>query len=338
MALFNPDELAALRISRMVVHEVGPKDTDLRLFNGVISPVPHQELFLARLSDANRGSAYRFKDGSRLLGELHKNEDKADMLEEVGKDLTRAFHNLHKGNAKAGTLAIFEIESPTRSLYGIIKFDNIRGVSVSADADVHAKLSLLGSTISEAKDTMQKAALIRITADGGDLTVSDKYRPVSGYFEDFLGAARLYSQTELTTQLSKALYATADKQRNLIENRVFEDLPMRVYSAIQDAEEFNPRSDTVITAVFGALPADSPIRETFVEQLAARRMEDEDFALVKEAISRPTRRRLTTLEGVVLTYGMQLEGTNVQIDVDEETTRAVITIRTEGIKEREQLP
>ncbi len=70
LALFDDASFDGLKITRMVVHEVGPKPESLKLFNGVIAPVPLQKFFLARIARANKGSAYAFKPASTLLASL----------------------------------------------------------------------------------------------------------------------------------------------------------------------------------------------------------------------------------------------------------------------------
>lgn len=336
MALLSADEITNLAIGRMVLHEVGPKPEHLRLFNGVIDPGDHREFFRARIADANKGSAHRFlAAGSALRDQLRRVRDEPDALEDVGKSLAREFDRLHRGNARAGAFALFEL-AEDRSLYGIIKFDNIRGIEISADAETHARLQQLRTTIMESRDALQKAAIIRLTLDGDSLVVRDRLRRAAAYFPEFLGSERTYTETELTRQLSDALYVTAEEVREDIGPRAFSEIRDRIYRAIQDATVYDPEQETVLTAVFGAVPDNSPIRTTFVEQLQQHGLEDEQFTLVKDAVPRPTRGRIRTLEGITLEYGLQLEGTNIEV-LEDGRGGGVITIRTARI-EREQLP
>jgi hypothetical protein len=337
LALFDDAEMRDARISRMVLHEIGPNEADFKLLNGTVDPGELQEFFLERLSDANKGSSYTFKADSTLLPLLREVAAHPADLEDVGKRIATSFNERHLGNVKAGTLAIFELSSPTRSQYAIVKFDSQRVVSLDETADAHARLRLFRKTIVESKEAMQKSALIRFTDTGGELAVRDRRTStrIPAYFVDFLGVERVLSEKDLTKRLAEALRATAAEHRELLGNRAVVEFPTRMYEAVQNSEVFDSENDAMLTAVLGALSEDSPVRETFARKLAEKDMAHEQFTLVKEAVPQPTKRRLTTVEGIQLTYGAIYED-NVRSVEDRVTGITTITITTRGIEKNEQ--
>jgi hypothetical protein len=164
VALFDDAEMRASRVSRMVLHEVGPNDRDFKLFNGTLEPGEMQDFFLDRLVTANKGSAYVFGPDSALLASLRGIKADTAALEDVGKRIATSFNELHRGNVNAGTLAIFELRSETRSVFAVLKFDSQSVVSVDEGADAHARLRLLRKTIVESKSDaaakVQKLSLL----------------------------------------------------------------------------------------------------------------------------------------------------------------------------------
>jgi hypothetical protein len=340
LALFNVEEMSSTRITRIVLHEIGPSSTDFRLLNGTLPPGELEGFFLDRLKTANNGSSYAFKADSGLRSQLLEVQNDPGILEDVGKRIATSFNQRHQGNVNAGMLAIFELESAARALYAIVKFDSQRVVAIAEEADDHARLELLRKTIVESKDAMQKSAIIRLTDDGGALAVRDRRTNIRipAYFVDFLGAERILSEKDLTKRLSDAIKETAEEQREILGDRLVREMPTRIYQAVQNLDDFDPESDTMFVAVFGAVPEDSPVRVAFASKLEEKKLEHEQFTLAKGAIQRPTRLRITTAEDVQIVYGLQYEGNAVRVHTDENTEITTITVTTQGKPRREQLP
>jgi len=66
-------------------------------------------------------------------------------------------------------------------------------------------------------------------------------------------------------------------------------------------------------------------------------MQTEQFDIVPDAVPEPTRRRITTVEDIVITYGAQYEG-SVRKNTDRITGLTTIIITSGGIRNDEQLP
>ena len=250
----SEEAIRELRIERMILHEVGPKAEDFRLYNGLLPPGDSEEFFLARIAAANQGSAYRFTAASRVEQSFRRASRFPAEFEAIGKELATTFQSLHHGAANPGTLAVFQIASQDRTYFAIVKFDNQRVVALAEGLHEHALITLLRKTIVEAKDAMQMSAVVALNLDGGSLAVRArrKGQRISDYFIEFLGAERLYSERELTKNLADALKETARAQPDHVDPLVKRELMSRIHNALAVSEEFDPEDDAMLTAVFGA--------------------------------------------------------------------------------------
>lgn len=337
MSLLTADELSALRIERVVLHQVGPRDSDFKIFDGEVDPGDLETFFIERLLVANKGSRYEFEGTSEVLSALRAVEVDGTALIERGAMLATHFNEQHRGNTNSGTFAIFVLACEMRRLYAVIKFDHRPTVDVD-DSAARAQLRLLKKTIVESPDAMQKSAIIGLTAAGGELAVRDRRGPgsIPAYFLRFLGVKRRFTESELTKKLAAVVKNVAAENEENLSPAFLVNLPTRIYHTVQNLETFDSASDDVVTAVFGAQVPDSPIRAAFAAQLREAGIEDEHFELDKAAIPRPTRDRLVTVEGIEINYGETMRDRVSEIPLGNGEIE--IRIRTAGVSKREQLP
>ncbi len=336
MALLTPAEIAALRIERIVLHEVGPGPNDFKLFDGDPDFGELVTFFVERLIVANKGSAYEFEVGSDVLAALRVVDADATSLEAHGRALATRFNEQHRGNTNAGTFVVFVLAAEARRFYAVVKFDHRPSIDIDDTMD-RAQLRLLTKTIVESPDAMQKSAIILLTEGGGDLAVRDRKGPgsIPAYFLRFLGVKRRFSETELTTKLADVIKEVAAENEATLPAAFLYNLPTRIFQTVQNLERFDAASQDIVTAFFGQEPAESPVRTSFAAKLREAGLEDEEFAIDRAAVPRPTRERLVTNEGIEVNYSEAVRARITEIPLPGGEVQIQIT--TSGILRRVQL-
>jgi hypothetical protein len=331
MALFNEADFAGARITRMALHEVGPRAEHFRLHEGLVAPGDSEPFFVDRVQAANNGSAYTFEAASDVLGSLRTVADDASFVE-VGKSLARAFHAKHTGQSSAGTLAVMEITlgDPTAAAWAILKFDHRRGVLPEYTNDV-ARVTFLRKTLNDEKNAMQKAAVISLDASGGKLSVINRRTPgdVPVYFEEFLGVTRVTTTTDMTKALVKVFEDVTMANADFMGDKLVSAVPTHLYDAAQGADTFDFEDDTLLTSVFGAQAPDSPIRASFAARIADAGLTGETFELDKSAVPKPTRIRYDTSENIYVSIPIEFKDV-VRIDKESVPGKTLIIIETAG--------
>ena len=336
MAFFTQDELDGLTIERMIFHVVGPDASKMVLLEET-EPGPHADFFLERLRSTNGGMMFDFADGSALESSLRQIDGDGDVFASETKKLATQFQIQHSAAAIEGAFMTFVLRSMGQAYYALVKYDHESVISYAIKHTAQgnkADLSGLRDTFVKSPDALQKSALIKLaSAKGGELCVRDRAAPakVSKYFQAFLGANRRFEAEKLTTTLCKIAKDVARKHAETLGSAVMSDLNKRVYEYVQNTDSFDPAAkEPFLVAVFGPLPAESPVRASFDRELKNARIESETFEFHKAAVRRPAKRKLTTTEGIEIIWDQTYEQ-NIRREPTE-GGRVRIIIETGGIK------
>lgn len=310
--MIDADHLDNINIERMIFHVVGPDDANLVLLEE-IEPGEHSDFFTDRVRAAANGVMFDFVAASPVLAALRRIEEDRSRFVPETKDLATLFNGMHSGSASVGVFLVFVLNIANERLYAIIKYDHeeVLSYTIEEEDDVRrALIAALTSTFVRSPDALQKAAIIRLTGAGGELSVRDRVSPskITRYFQGFLGARRRFQADQLTQTLSDVTKKTARKHAGVLGPAVMSQLNRRVYDAIQAQPGFDPGNrEPFLAAVFGPLAGDSPVRATFERELRNSRIENEVFDFDRGAVPRPRRKHMVTDEGIEVIYDRQYE-------------------------------
>lgn len=335
MAFFTQAQLDGLTIERMIFHVVGPDASKLVLLEET-DPGAYAEFFLERLRSTNDGMMFDFASGSNLEAALRRIHVDASVFTSETKNLATQFQIVHSAAAIEGAFMTFVLSSLGQAYYALVKYDHESVITYAIKQTTEgnrANLSGLQDTFVKSPDALQKSALIRLGDEGGELCVRDRAAPtkVSKYFQGFLGANRRFEPDKLTKALCKIAKDVAKKHSEALGPAIMSDLNKRVFDYVQNTTSFDPANkEPFIVAVFGALPAESPIRVSFERELKSARIESEAFEFHKAAVPRPAKRKLVTNEGIEVIWDRAYEQ-NLRREPTEDG-RVRIIIETGGIK------
>jgi hypothetical protein len=310
--LITPEQLDQITIDRMIFHVVGPEDANLVLLEE-IEAGDHASFFLDRIRSACGGIMFDFVAASPVLASLRRIEEDPNQFSTETKNLATLFNGMHSGSASVGVFIVFVLRVGAEILYAIIKYDHeeVLSYTIEEEEDVRrALIAALQSTFVRSPDALQKAAIVRLTAVGGELSVRDRVSPskITRYFQGFLGARRRFQPSQLTNTLSDITKKTARKHAADLGSTVMGQINRRVYDAVQAQPGFDPANrESFLAAVFGPLPENSPVRKTFDKELRNSRIENEVFDFDRTAIPRPRRKHLVTNEGIEVIYDRQYD-------------------------------
>jgi len=335
MAFFSQEQLDSMTIARMIFHVVGP-DADRMVLLEETDPGLFAEFFLERLKSTNGGLMFNFADGSPLEAALRRVHLDRDVFVAETKSLATQFQNQHSGATSEGAFMIFVLESLGQTYFALVKYDHESVLTYAIQQTAtgnRAAIAESRETFVKSADALQKSVLIKLNDLGGELCVRDRAAPakVSRYFQGFLGANRRYQPEMLTTTLCKIAKDVAKKHSESLGSAVMSDLNKRVYEYVQNTVEFDPENkEPFLVAVYGALPAESPVRQSFDRELKNQRIESEVFEFHKASVPRPSKRKLITTEGIEVIWDRSYESNVHQTPMEDGRIR--ITIEAGGIK------
>jgi 37-kD nucleoid-associated bacterial protein len=308
LPFLTAEELGSLAIERMIFHVVGTGAEHPTLLDEVM-PGAFAEFFLERLRSTANGITYDFLHASGVLASLHKTAADPSSFIAESKSLAETFHEAHLKSASPGAFVVFSLMTSTGPLHAFVKFDHeeVLSYEITTDEGVNkVNITKLMDTFVKSPEALQKSALIRLNGDGGELSLKDRAgkRKVSKYFETFLGVKRRHNASDLTKQLFEIAKTVVRQNREEFPEEFRRNANARIYDAIQNMEGYDPLTHDFLNTVFGPAAAaeDSKVRRHFERLMKEARIEDEAFDFDRTAVTRPARRRLTTVEGVVVTY------------------------------------
>lgn len=289
MAFLNDSDLASLKIKKMVFHLVGPKPEHFVRLEA-IDPGKFAPFFLERIKSVNAGLPYRFSDASATRTRLDRVAADVSVFQDESEALADDFQRQHGGTAAAGAFLVFMLEMDSGSAFALLKYDDEQVLSYDFKDGAHGRkrvnLAALERTFVQNREALQKAALIRLTDDGGELSVLDRrnQQKVARYFENFLDAVRLHEDAALTEKLVNVTRQVIRDNKSLVPPDVFREMNKRTYEAASGGGSLSiDNQKSFLEAVIGkSLPDDSPI---VAKYQAALRRERIDGVPVKFDIS-----------------------------------------------------
>ncbi len=210
MAFFEEEQLAGMRIDRMVFHLVGPRPSDFVRLEAM-DPGRFAAFFIDRIRSVNSGAEYLFSDASATRERLHRIAEDPSLFQEESEKLAEDFQHKHGGGTAAGAFLVFILSAGGSQFFALLKYDDetvlTYDVEEGDDGRKRVTLDALERTFVQNNNALQKSALIRLTDAGGDLTVFDRQNPqkVARYFEGFLDARRVHDDADLTEKLVQVI-------------------------------------------------------------------------------------------------------------------------------------
>jgi len=166
-----------------------------------------------------------FSDASATRERLSRILMDNQVFQDESERLAEDFQRLHGGSAAAGAVLLFMLDVGGDKYFSILKYDDETVLTYEfediAGGRKRVNLDSLDRTFVQNKSALQKSALIRLTADGGELVVLDRrnQQKVARYFENFLDAIRQYDDDDLTAKLVEVTRSALEITRSLCPQR-----------------------------------------------------------------------------------------------------------------------
>ena len=331
MSVLDEEELAALKIERMVFHIVGPKEEQFQRLEEM-EPGAFAGFFVERIRSASRGNVYRFTDLAQTRARLLSILMNGGRFQEESERLADDFQRAHGGQTAPGAFLVFLLSCGDRRAFALLKYDDDTVLTYDLEEGEEgrkkATLASLQRNFVKNPDALQKAAIITLDPEPGFLTVLDRRNgaKIARYFENFLGAKREFTEEDLTKRIYDATIETILENEDLVSEDVYREARRRAYGAAAAGGVVSAdQNKTFLESVLGApLPDDDPIIAKFKSKLRAHRIENESFNLVHTSITRPRQRKIETVAGVRIQFSEDLQDL---VHVDRAQGRIVINDR-----------
>ncbi|RYY05140.1 MAG: hypothetical protein EON55_28365 [Alphaproteobacteria bacterium] len=151
---------------------------------------------------------------------------------------------------------------------------------------------------------------------------------ITVFFRDFLQVTRMQSEAEMTTALSKSLLRTIQAHAGDLPEDIATGWRKKLDGIALRRPEFD--EDQLFADLFGAHGTEA-IRGTYVEQLAAVRLDGQSFRFDRNALPAAGPQKFRTSEGIEITVPEAAAETFEKVK-DGDTY--VITIRTTSIVQK----
>ena len=345
MTFLTDAQAQQLTIERMIFHVVRPED-EAPLFLAEVEPPQFTDFFIDRVQETLKGSSYVFREGSGIPNLFRRAGPEADADEfvQVSRDLATRFKQTVGTDKRLapGVLMLFSMTALDKRLFGVLKYEHQQVITYEVEADEDGNLvpdlKSIIDTFTKDKKCLQKSALVLIEdlEDDDKIIVIDhsasKYRDATHHFANFMDIRRALEASAMTKRLVDATLATIEKHKAELPANIGCAPKRVVHDAIRQLVGFDhERTQEYLNAVFGGLPDDSPIRNTFQRSLAARGLGTEAFEFDRAELPQRPYRRVLTNEGISLSYHRELEEQGRVIIEPQEGGGKRITINTTGI-------
>lgn len=342
MAVFTANERDDLVLRRLIFHVVGPAEDALRILPE-IDAQEFADFFLDRLRESDSGNMFRFNPDSDTLRDLQTIHRAGVQFVPRSESLTRRFQSYHTGQTSPGVFMLMHLAAGEERFFALVKYDHEEVLHYEVrnrrGDDARVVIERLRDTFVQSKQALQKCAIVRMVERGEDHDVSVVDRSTGGnrgitrYFQNFLGVSRLFDSSELTERLQSALVKTAEAHREDMPEDRARSIRRTVRESLARLDGFDEeRFPAVVADVFGAQEPDSPIVQTFRDQLSRSGIGTESFEIDRDAFPDNPKRRVKTVEGIEITFPDDQRG-NVDISADGRR----ITITTQGIEENDDI-
>lgn len=280
MAFLDDDDLASLSIKKMVFHLVGPKQEHFIRLEAV-DPGNFASFFLERIKSVNAGLPYRFSDASATRTRLDRISADQTVFQDESEALADDFQRNHGGTAAAGAFLVFALEMASGPAFALLKYDDEQVLTYDfkdgADGRKKVNLAALERTFVQNREALQKAALVRLTDGGGDLSVLDRrnQQKVARYFENFLDAIRIHEDAAATEKLVNLTRKVIRENKALVHPDVVREMNKRTYDAASGGGSLAiDNQKSYLEAVVGqSLANDAPIVVKYQSALRRERID-----------------------------------------------------------------
>ena len=215
MSFFSDEELNSLVIERSVFHIVGPRREHFLLLEA-FDATPHASFFLGRIRSINTGNRYSFLSDAAVRTQLARIDADLAAFQQESEKLADAFDQGHRGSSAIGAFMLLALSCRTGRAFALLKFEDEKVISYAFTVGPSGKpkptLGEIKQTFVQNRNALQKAALIRLRPGADDISIIDHQNPQrpAAYFEQFLGARRQRTETELTKKLIDVTRAESD--------------------------------------------------------------------------------------------------------------------------------
>lgn len=309
MSFLTDAELASLRIKQMILHVVGGKEKfkPQPLMDGV----EHIDFFLARIQDAAVSGVHRFEGQSATKSLLQQIASQAVSFEKGAQELSRRFSIDHVGSSRDGAFFVFELESadPQLLFYSLIKYDYAEAIELYSSRGRNTLRQIVQAFVRQ-KRAVQKSCLVRVRNGVVDDGVSAIDRmgdapDLTDYFQKFLEVVRDRDTKELSSRLNEVLRKTLQDCKAQLPNQ---DVP----AALSATKDFlrgreNVDDEGIREAVFVAAGRPSEDTRATIDKVLARQLRDKRLSGITfkpdpSTLRRAPRRKIQTVEGVIVVY------------------------------------
>lgn len=320
-------EIESLRISNFIFHVVHHgKERPILLDETPIGKF--EDFFLDRIRETLTGNRFLFNAGATTLKLLREIDEEPTLFVQNTKQLAINFHALQDRRIKIGVLMVIVLTSGSSRFYSLIKFDHEQVLRYKLESDSRAILEEITNSFTKSKESLHKAALVRLMPQEDELIVIDQLvrHDISSFFKGFLNVKRKRTPE---ANVQKIALKTAKLHQSDLPQEILGNIRGRSYQAIQELEEFE--RNKYFNKAFGEnLP--TKIKETFDHLLREQELDGEQFRFEKEAVKPATFRRFETMEGVKIQYGEEAKDT-VKISQGVDNKKTVVTITTDRLIE-----
>lgn len=344
VSYLTDDEIASLRVERMIIHLVGHQDQKFVPRDEI--EVQQEGFFRARIQSEAGDGVHSFTDGSSVKPILERMARQELEFAAGGQELARRFWDLHVRQSVSGAFFVLEMRSnvPDTVLYALIKYDYREAVEL-ADLGGRSVLRAIVQAFVKERRAVQKFCLARITKGVADPAVcaSDRMKEapdLTDYFERYLGVHRTRSNTELSGKLNEALRGALEDLKDHLPNRDVGSAVGRAKIALQGRSSVT--NDDIVDAILHAAdrPDDEEIRAQIDnvtrKKLKKQNLQDVEFRPDPQTLRVQPRRVVRTAEEVRLEFPAEELGHSVfRQNVDG---GVVFTVRTQRLIEDGTLP
>lgn len=340
MGFLTEDEIQSLRIIKMILNVVREGEDFVPEPERAVEEEP---FFIARIRETNAAAVHRFMEESPTKERLQQIASGELDFESGCHELSSDFASRHVGTSSEGAFFIFELETanPGVKIYSLVKYDYREVVEQTSSEDGASLLRRIVHAFIADKRAMQKSALVRVVGGVADyeISASDRIKAgpdISEYFAKFLRVTRDRSDEELNRTLAIVLLDSLKENREFLPNGDVARALQHAKDVLRDRQEVTEEAIQEAIAAAAGHPDDenvrSRLRATALRKIRAARLEGLSFAPNPQVLRRPPTRKVSTAEGVTLTYPDDIDATTVRRERRAEGGE-VITIETERITE-----
>ncbi|MCF7534033.1 nucleoid-associated protein [Pseudomonas petrae] len=338
MSFFTEDEEKSLTIKKMILHVVGSKSFEAMPERDL----EEQSFFTGKILETAASPVFMFKDFSSSRRELEAIARGDNLFEAGAQGLARSFNAAHVSGSADGVLCMFELEvdDPAIVIFSLIKYD-YKFALEQDDENPQKSLRRILTALVDDKKAIQKTALVRVINGVACQTVSATDRTKQGpdiadYFADFLSVTRAISNRELSEVSRKLLRSILQACKKELPD---EDVP----KAIKRAQGVLGRrlkidENAIVEAVLVAAGAPDDVKAaTRLERETRKRVKSSKlheltFKPDRNILRQPYMRKISTVEGVTITFPDKADSPNVRV-VDLEAERKQIIVETNRVTE-----